>query len=383
MKICAIICEFNPFHNGHQYLLSEAKKRTNADALLCIMSGNFVQRGEIAILDKYTRAKHAVECGADIVIELPTVFATSNAEIFASGAISILSKIPSVTHLAFGAEYADKTAFLETAKGLINEPPIVAKTVKALMDTGVGYAQAIATARAQVGDKRLFESPNNILGIEYTKAILAQNAKIEIVPIQRLGSGYNNLVLEGTFASASAIRKAYFGNEPANIEMFLPSSVHNDLTMAQEISLDTHEKLAILQTEPQVLATTLDCSEGLENAFLKACMSPDLLEKSLSSPRYTAARIRRIALQNLLGIREPFIRACLSVPLYLQPLAYRKARPDLLSELSKASIPFLSSGKTKAQLIGVAKDCYEKDDYANNIYAIVHGNTPSEDTVIL
>ena len=122
MKICAIICEFNPFHNGHQYLLSEAKKRTNADALLCIMSGNFVQRGEIAILDKYTRAKHAVECGADIVIELPTVFATSNAEIFASGAISILSKFPSVTHLAFGAEYADKTAFLETAKGLINEP---------------------------------------------------------------------------------------------------------------------------------------------------------------------------------------------------------------------------------------------------------------------
>ena len=129
MKICAIICEFNPFHNGHQYLLSEAKKRTKADALLCIMSGNFVQRGEIAILDKYTRAKHAVACGADIVIELPSVFATSNAEIFASGAISILSKIPSVTHLAFGAEYADKTAFLETAHGLINEPPIVAKTV--------------------------------------------------------------------------------------------------------------------------------------------------------------------------------------------------------------------------------------------------------------
>ena len=99
MKICAIICEYNPFHNGHEYLLREAKTRTDADAVLCIMSGNFVQRGEAAILEKHIRAKHAVECGADIVIELPTVFATSNAELFARGAISILSKIPSITHL--------------------------------------------------------------------------------------------------------------------------------------------------------------------------------------------------------------------------------------------------------------------------------------------
>ena len=116
MKFCGIICEYNPFHNGHLYQLQEAKKRSGADALLCIMSGNFVQRGEAAVLDKFTRAKHAVKAGADIVIELPALFATSNAELFAKGAISLLSAIPSVSTLCFGAENADKTAFLLAAR---------------------------------------------------------------------------------------------------------------------------------------------------------------------------------------------------------------------------------------------------------------------------
>ena len=107
MKICAIICEYNPFHNGHLYQLNLARELSGADAVLCIMSGNFVQRGENAILDKYTRAKHALKAGADIVIELPTVFATSPAELFATGAIHILSSIPAVKTLCFGAENAD------------------------------------------------------------------------------------------------------------------------------------------------------------------------------------------------------------------------------------------------------------------------------------
>ena len=115
MKFCSIICEYNPFHNGHLYQLQEAKRRSGADALLCMMSGNFVQRGEAAVLNKFTRAKHAVQAGADIVVELPTVFATSNAELFAKGAISILSAIPCVSSLCFGAENADGNSFLRAA----------------------------------------------------------------------------------------------------------------------------------------------------------------------------------------------------------------------------------------------------------------------------
>ena len=133
MKICAIICEYNPFHNGHEYLIKEAKRRSDADAVLCLMSGNFVQRGSVAVLPKRNRAIHAVKCGADAVIELPTVFATSNAEIFASGAISLLSKIPEVTCLAFGAELGEKEPFLQAAAALLKEPEAVSKTVKTLM----------------------------------------------------------------------------------------------------------------------------------------------------------------------------------------------------------------------------------------------------------
>ena len=130
MKICAIICEYNPFHNGHLYHIQEAKRLSGADCILCLMSGNFVQRGEEAILNKFTRAKHAVLAGADIVIELPTIFATSNAEIFAKGAISLLSAIPSVEYLCFGAETANADAFLQTAKLLNDEPDEVSFKIK-------------------------------------------------------------------------------------------------------------------------------------------------------------------------------------------------------------------------------------------------------------
>ena len=129
MKICAVICEYNPFHNGHLYQLREAKKYSQADALLCIMSGNFVQRGEAAIVDKFTRAKHAVLGGADAVIELPTIFATSNAELFAKGAISILSSIPAVSTLCFGAETNNTAAFLQAAALFNAEPEEISQEI--------------------------------------------------------------------------------------------------------------------------------------------------------------------------------------------------------------------------------------------------------------
>ena len=381
MKICAIICEYNPFHNGHRYLLQKAKELSAADAILCLMSGNFVQRGEAAVLEKHQRAKHALLCGADMVLELPTIFATSNAEIFAKGAISLLSKIPDVTHLAFGAELADKNAFLASAKALLTEPDCVSKTVKELTASGVGYAKAISQARASVATKELFESPNNILGIEYTKAILEQHSTIEILPIQRLGSGYSDTQLSNQFASATAIRTAVFENPQNDLSMYLPDCVMYDLKDFKKVNLDLYEKLSILQKSPQQIAETLDCTEGLENAFLKAATERDTLEAQLCSPRYTSARIRRIALQNLLGIKETLIRQALSSPLYLTPLAYKK-NTELLSALSKSDIPFLSSGKAKGTLSSVALECYQLDELASKIFAALN-NTKAENPIFI
>ena len=172
MKFCTIICEYNPFHNGHRYQLAEAKAHSNTDATLCLMSGNFVQRGEASVCDKFTRAKHAVLGGADIVLELPTLFATSNAELFAKGAISILSKIPSATTLCFGAETAYKPAFLSAAQLLKEEPKEVSQKLKELISSGVSYAKARAESWAEFLPQDLLHSPNNILGLEYTKAII-------------------------------------------------------------------------------------------------------------------------------------------------------------------------------------------------------------------
>ena len=383
MKICAIICEYNPFHNGHKYLIAEAKRQSNADAVLCLMSGNFTQRGEAAVLEKHLRAKHAILSGADIVIELPTVFATSNAEIFAKGAISLLSKIPSVQYLAFGAEFADKETFLQAANTLIREPQTVSSTVKTLTKSGIGYAEAIATARSKVADKRLFSSPNNILGIEYTKAILAQNSSIEILPIQRLGAGYHDECARDDFASATAIRKSLKENNLLSMNDFLPTEVINDLQSATEVNLDSFEKLAILHETPNNISATLDCTEGLENAFLKAASSTLSLEDALTSPRYTAARIRRIALQNLLNIRKDLILECLDSDLYLRPLAYKQERTEILSALSKATIPFLAAGTQKSKLNATATKCLAVDELAEKIYAALTGSEYVNKTCII
>ncbi|MBQ2740606.1 MAG: nucleotidyltransferase family protein [Clostridia bacterium] len=383
MKICAIICEYNPFHNGHKYLIAEAKRQSNADALLCLMSGNFTQRGEAAVLEKHLRAKHAVLSGADVVLELPTVFATSNAEIFAKGAVSLLSKIPAVQHLAFGAEFADKEVFLQAANALISEPQNVSSVVKALTKNGVGYAEAIATARSKVADERLFSSPNNILGIEYTKALLAQNSSIEILPIQRLGAGYHDEHAKDDFASATAIRNAMRKNELSTIEPYLPREVYSDLQSASEIRLDAFEKAAILRETPEKIAATLDCTEGLENAFLKAASGAITLEEALTSPRYTAARIRRIALQNLLNIQKDLVFECLENDLYLHPLAYKHDRVEILSTLSKASIPFLASGIQKSKLSATAAKCLAIDELAEKMYAALTGSEYENKTCII
>lgn len=373
MKFCAVICEYNPFHNGHLYQLREAKRRSGADALLCIMSGNFVQRGEAAILDKFTRAKHAVQAGADIVIELPTVFATSNAELFAKGAISILSSIPSVSTLCFGAESAEKTAFLLAARYLNNEPKEVSAKIKESISLGVSYAKARADAWAGFLPLDLLCSPNNILGLEYTRAILNSNANIDILPIERVGGGYNDNQMKNNFSSASAIRAAI---ENGN-ELFdnLPSFVKADLSNQLENKLDTLEKYAVLSRSTKEIATVLDCTEGLENALKKAALQSAPLEETMTSARYTSSRIRRIALQNLLKIDEPLIRESLCSPLYLRVLAVKKERSDVLSALAESPLPILARVHDENVLTKTAKAAHEADLFAEKVYGLLYNTT--------
>ncbi|MBR4943511.1 MAG: nucleotidyltransferase family protein, partial [Clostridia bacterium] len=328
MKICAVICEYNPFHNGHAYQLVEAKARSGADALLCIMSGNFVQRGEAAILNKFIRAKHAVMGGADAVIELPTLFASANAELFAKGAISILSSIPNVTTLCFGSETADSSLFYKAAQLLNDEPKEVSEKIKSLISTGISYAKARAEAWKNILPFEILNAPNNILGVEYTRSILQKGANIEILPIQRIGGGYSDKELNTEFSSASAIRNAI--QNGTTISEQLPLYVKTDLPKTIDNQLEILEKYAILLATNEELKEISDCTEGLENALKKAVTSPVNLVENLTSARYTSSRIRRIALHSLLKIKESIIRESLSQPLYLRILAAKKTRSDLL-----------------------------------------------------
>ena len=380
MKICAIICEYNPLHNGHAYQLREAKRISGADAVLCIMSGNFVQRGEAAIMDKFTRAKHAILAGADAVIELPTPFATSNAELFAKGAVKILHSIPSVTHLCFGAECADKSAFLSAAAILNDEPQSVSLKIKKLTASGVSYVKARAQAYEEYIAPALLSSPNNILGLEYTKALLSLSSTIEILPIQRVGGGYKDEKIYKSYSSASAIRLAIANGEA--LSQTLPDFVEKDLPASLENNLETLEKYAVLSRSLTEIASVCDCTEGLENALKKAASSAQGLAETLTSARYTSSRIRRIALQNLLNIEENLIRESLRSPLYLRVLAANKTRSDVISALSEASFPLIVRAHDEDVLSGVAKRCYDIDSFAEKTYGLLY-ETPKAKNIFV
>ena len=375
MKICAIICEYNPFHNGHLWHITQARAISHADAILCIMSGNFLQRGEAAILDKYTRAKHAVLAGADAVIELPTAFATSNAELFAKGAIQILNAIPDVETLAFGAENADKLSFISAARYLNDEPKEVSDKIKSLVATGISYASARAQAWAGFIPMDILASPNNILGLEYTKALLSAKSSISILPIQRQGAGYTDDSLYKNYSSASGIRSAITAGKCVNENV--PQFVALDLPNNLRSELELLEKHALISRSAQEIAKVCDCSEGLENALKRVAETNAPIVETLTSARYTASRIRRIALQNLLQIDEELIRTCLRNPLYLRLLAVKKERTDILSILGESKYPLLARAHDNEVLSGVARSCYQKDIYAEKIYSLLYP-TPKE-----
>ena len=376
MKICAIICEYNPFHNGHLYQMQQAKRLSGADAILCLMSGNFVQRGEAAIVNKFTRAKHAVLAGADAVIELPTPFATANAELFAKGAVKILSAIPSVETLCFGAETADSGLFIDAAKKLNNEPPHISAKIKELTATGISYAKARARAWTSEIDDSLLSSPNNILGIEYTRAILSTCSSIQILPVTRVGGKYNDEALYENFSSATAIRNAIENN--SNFENNVPDFVAKDLPKEIKNCLETLEKYALISTSAEEIANVCDCTEGLENALRRAAEGNLPLTETLTSARYTTSRIRRIALQNLLKIDEKLIRNSLQAPLYLRVLAVKDERKEILTALSESNFPVIARPRDADTLSQESNPCYQADLFAEKIYNLLYPSQKEE-----
>lgn len=257
MKIAVTICEYNPFHNGHAYSLEQIKKTSGADAVVCVMSGNFTERGEIAIMHKYVRAKHAVLAGADLVVELPTVFATAPAEIFASGAVKIAESLSGERTLFFGIENGTKDGLIATASYLLRESSEFKTLLKEELKTGASFARARYNALEKLNppgiDLGFTTSPNNILALEYAKAVIERGYKTELSPILRMGAGYKAEKPDGKFFSASGIRELLTTGKKRKAAKFMPKFVYNDLP-DELVSVDDLVLYALLSTPKKDIA---------------------------------------------------------------------------------------------------------------------------------
>lgn len=373
MKFCAIICEFNPFHNGHKYLLERARELSGCDAIICIMSGSFTQRGDMCIIDKYIRAKHAVSGGADCVIELPSPFTVAPAEIFARGAIKIAAAIPEVTALAFGCENSGAD-FTEAAKYLSKEPEKFRSELRSRIKTGESYIKSYAEAfKACGGDSALLSNPNNILGVEYAKAALHCGREIKLLPVQRTGSAYSEEFLKDNYSSAGAIRNNLKSDKLAEN---VPDYVYKDLVSAK-IRKEAYENLlrdCLFLSDTDTLKNIYGCGEGLENKLKSLENKPfgEIIGACVSK-RYSSSRIRRIMCANMLRLYETDSARFLNSNLYLKPLAVRKKTADaVLSSLAKSASPVVTDA-FGACLDKEAAECFAKDRYAYAVYNYING----------
>lgn len=384
IKVCGVICEYNPFHNGHAYLWKKIRETGDFDLMIGIMSGNFTQRGEVALLDKFTRAREAVRSGPDAVLELPLPFALSSAELFARGGVKVFSALPEncALTLAFGAESGAEETFFTAAHTLLNESEEVQKEIRAGLNEGLSLIRARHRAYEKIHPALadFLRTPNNILGTEYAKAILRENRKISLLPIPRKISSHKEEALRENFSSASALRKAVLSPVVPREKIYsnLPEHTPRDLpflTGRAYQKADDMEYYALLRATPRELALLPDCTEGLEYALKKAAKEVFSAQGVIAhcvSPRYTAARIRRLLLACALGVRKELQTALLAGNVYFSPLALRKEKREKILSVFGSSFghaPLVMRKTDAERLRGEARELFELTCRADEFYA--------------
>ena len=367
MKVCGIICEYNPFHTGHEYHIKQARKKTGADCVVAIMSGNFTQRGDAAFFDKWLRARCAILGGADIVIELPFCFAAQTAEFFALGAVKMLEECGCIDYLAFGCETDD-------LKALENAALITAdKNVKAGISSGKSYPAALSGAK---GGEIL--SPNNILAIEYIRALKTVKSKITPVCIKREGEGYNSDRTDGKFISASACRRLFETGDFKTLKKYIPHDIFAILQKCTDNGrFCKSENLSsyVLGTlrSTGIFADGAYVSEGIENRINSAAVSAvtlDGLYDTVKTKRYTMARIKRIILNGILGVTDTDIKKYIAQGcLYLNILDSNSAGYAFINNVKESSdITIISKMSDSEKLSGIQKEIYDLDFKSSLIY---------------
>ncbi len=343
MKTVGIICEYNPLHLGHKKQMDWIRTQFSEEtAIVCLMSGNFVQRGAPAIFDKAARARAAVLNGADLVLELPVTYALSSAEGFAAGGVGILGKF--CDYLCFGCETGDASVLMDTAKALLSDafPPLL----RAQLETGLSFPTARANALAQMGlDAEILRRPNDILAVEYCKAILAQNSKMQPLPLVRQGS-YHDETPDAENPSATSLRRLLLENR--DWASYVPGPAAEIFRNAPRHSLEAGERAILyrLRTMEDAEFEALPYgSEGLWRKFMHNCRSCATVEEILEatkSKRYTRTRLQRMLLCAALGIDQETLQA--PAP-YCRVLAFNDPGRAVLKN-AKAATPIVNAGET-------------------------------------
>lgn len=362
-KVLGIIAEYNPFHNGHLYHLMQAKKATGCKYTIAVISGSFTQRGEPAIIDKWARAEAAILNGVDLVLELPTIYAISSAENYADGAIKLLKSLGIVDYLAFGTETPDLDLLDDLAEIIHKEPREYKNLLSHELKKGISYPKARENAlMVYLGDIRkyinILSAPNNILGIEYLKALKKNKSRIKPIAIERIGAGHNDKNITGNIASATAIRNIITNPKKEKYEKYMPASTYSIL---KESTNHGHIVGGLKAFEKEIIYTLRkmhikdlknlqDVTEGIENSLKKAANTCNTLEELISkthTKRITQTRIQRILLYSLLDITKKDVAMSKKIVPYARILGFNNNGKKLISKIVDTSpkIEFVSSVK--------------------------------------
>ncbi len=390
MKTAGVITEYNPFHNGHKYQLEQIKKQTGSDYIIVVMSGNFVQRGQPAIIDKYSRTRMALECGADLVLEMPVVCATASAEYFAAGGIEVLKNTDVVDTLCYGVETVDHDIAKSVAGVLKNPPDEYSNKLKNYMQSGMSFPVARSKALSEFlvsSDKYtdinsdiadFISSPNNILAIEYEKALIGTD--ITGFPIQRVGEGYHSTSSDSALASATAIRKLLsaldccddISQKAAKLSHIMPQNCADILlesfnaghiVFPDNISDMLYYRL--LSEKDNGFEKYADCTKELSSKIIKNIYKYESFTQFcelLKSKNLTYTRLSRVLIHILLDIKNDGHAAYHTAP-YLRVLGFRKSSAALMHEIKKRATAPLITKVADAPYDLIATDIFAADVY--------------------
>ena len=392
-KVLGIIAEYNPFHNGHLLHLTKSKEETGAEYSICIMSGNFVQRGNTSIVNKWVKTEMALKSGIDLVLELPTVYSISSAENFAEGAIKLLNSLKIVDTVSFGSENSDIDILNRFSGILYEEPKQYVEFLNEELKKGLSFPKARENAiLLYLNDQKysnILNQPNNTLAIEYLKALKKYKSHIMPITIKREKAFYNSNCIVDEYASATAIRNMIVNNQFNDIRKVMPRLAYDLLMQEIEnkqyvIDISKFEKeilYSIRRLSTADLKKFPEVNEGLENSIKNAANSCNTLAELINiikTKRYTQTRIQRILLYILLNITKKDMYISRKTVPYARILGYSQKGKALISEIYKANpkIALITSVKNffDSSNNKTYKHMLNKDVLATNIYTLAYKN---------